>query len=136
MANETTTTPDEEQSFLDWIKGGISSMFNGVADNVTGALNNAGTGLQTALESLKADFAGLLDTLNPMNYLRAGASALMTPVVDFLRGIVEYIQGTLKWATGNDSTFGNEFLRQLEDLIPRPANDETAPRTDLPAPAP
>ena len=134
MASQTDTPAEE--GFFDHIFNGITGMFNNASTGVTDFFNNVTTGFQNGVNSLVTDFNQLLDSLNPMNFLRSGAAALMTPVIDFLRGIVEYVQSTVKWATGNDSTFGNEFLRQLEDLVPRPANDETAPRVDQPAPAP
>jgi hypothetical protein len=130
---ETNTT--EEPGFLDSITGGLRNAFSSVTDGIGGMFSGIGNGFQ----SLKDDVVGLISDLNPMNALRDAAGQVMEPIVDFIRGIVEFIQGAVKWMTGNDSTFGNEFLRSIEGLAPGaeqpdPENNVADPRLAAPAP--
>lgn len=126
MAENTTEEPGLFERFTNYL-----------SDSFTSATEGVGSKIDEFVDGVKNGIGELISDLNPLNMVRDALGNMMAPVVDFLRGIVEFIQGAVKWATGNDSTFGNEFLHSLESLSGTP--DEPVPDAAVapaaPAPA-
>lgn len=107
MTGETAPVPPAEEGGIDWSNTPLGPVWERATATMERAQDAALDGIGTMVAGAFNQFAG--------------------PIGELIRGVIDWVQGKVQVAFGNDSEFGNTLvstLQTIEDTLAGPATPE------------